>query len=80
MVSVNEGGIRDSLEGCPAGVLVDGGPERMADAVINILKDPAGHKRMAEAGPRWTEERFSRGRMIEDYFRLFQSLLINKKR
>ena len=79
IVSVNEGGIRDSLEGCPAGVLVDGGPERMADAVINILKDPAGHKRMAEAGPRWTAERFSRGRMIEDYFGFFQSLFINTK-
>jgi glycosyltransferase involved in cell wall biosynthesis len=74
VVSVNEGGIRDSLEGCPAGVLVDGGPERMAAAVIKILKNPAEHARMAEAGPRWTAERFSRQRMIDDYFRFFQSL------
>ena len=41
VVSVNEGGIRDSLEGCPAGVLVDGGPEHMADAIIRVLNDPA---------------------------------------
>ncbi len=75
VVSVNEGGVRDSLEDCPAGVLVDGGPERMAEAVINILKNPAERKRMVEAGPRWTAERFSRQRMIDDYFRFFQSLM-----
>jgi glycosyltransferase involved in cell wall biosynthesis len=75
IVSVNEGGIRDSLEGCPAGVLVDGGPGPMAAAVIKILKDPSQHARMAVAGPRWTAERFSRDRMVDDYFRFFQSLV-----
>jgi glycosyltransferase involved in cell wall biosynthesis len=75
IVSVNEGGIRDSLEGCPSGVLVDNGPETMAAEVIRILKDSSLHVRMASAGPRWTADRFSRGRMIDDYFRFFQSLL-----
>lgn len=75
IVSVNEGGIRDSLESCPAGVLVDGGPEHMAAAVVKILKNPAEHQRMAEAGPRWTADRFGRQRMIDDYFRFFQSLV-----
>jgi glycosyltransferase involved in cell wall biosynthesis len=75
IVSVNEGGIRDSLEGCPAGVLVDGGPGHMADAVIKILQNPAEHARMSKAGPQWTAERFSRERMVNDYFRLFQSLV-----
>jgi glycosyltransferase involved in cell wall biosynthesis len=77
VVSVNEGGIRDSLEGCPAGVLVDGGSGHMAAAVINILKSPAEYAKMAGAGPRWTSQRFSRERMIDDYFRFFQSLLKN---
>jgi glycosyltransferase involved in cell wall biosynthesis len=76
MVSVNEGGIRDSLEGCPAGVLVDGGPEHMAAAVIEILKNPSQHAGMAGAGPKWTAERYSRERMIDDYFRFFQSLAV----
>ena len=75
IVSVNEGGIRDSLEGCPAGVLVDGGPEHMAAAVIKILKNPSQHATMAVAGPHWTAERFSRDRMVDDYFRFFQSLV-----
>ena len=74
VVSVNEGGIRDSLEGCPAGVLVDNGPENMTRVVTGILTDASLHGRMAAAGPRWTAERFSRERMADDYFRLFQSL------
>ena len=74
VVSVNEGGIRDSLEGCPAGVLVDGGPEQMASAVVKILKDPSLHSRMSSAGTQWTAGRFSRERMVEDYYRFFQTL------
>ncbi len=80
VISVNEGGIRDSLEGCPAGVLVDGGPDNMAAAVIKILKNPVEHAKMAQAGPCWTAERFGRQRMIDDYFRFFQSLVKNTER
>jgi len=79
VVSVNEGGIRDSLEGCPAGVLVDGGPERMAAEVIRILKNESLRASMADAGPRWTAERYSRQRMTDDYFRFFQSLAVMPK-
>jgi glycosyltransferase involved in cell wall biosynthesis len=74
VVSVNEGGIRDSLEGCPAGLLVDGGPDEMARGVIRILKDPSLRTRMKEAGPKWTTEHYGRKRMVDDYFRFFKSL------
>lgn len=74
VISVNAGGIRDSLEGCPAGLLVDGGPEEMAAAVIKLLKDRPLRTRMAAAGPKWVSERFSRQRMIEDYCRFFEEL------
>ncbi len=74
VVSVNEGGIRDSLEGCPAGVLVDGGPKNMAFEVVRISKESSLHARMSEAGPKWTADRFGMERMINDYFRFFQSL------
>jgi glycosyltransferase involved in cell wall biosynthesis len=47
----------------------------MADAVIKILQNPAEHARMSKAGPQWTAERFSRERMVNNYFRLFQSLV-----
>jgi glycosyltransferase involved in cell wall biosynthesis len=75
VVSVNAGGIRDTLEGCPAGVLVDGGPRGMADAVIRVLKDPSQKTRMAAAGPVWVASRFSRERMVTDYFSFFASLV-----
>lgn len=74
VVSVNDGGIRDSLEGCPAGTLVNGGPSEMAAAVIRILKDDSLRAEMSKAGPRWIADRFSKERMIEDYLRFFESL------
>jgi glycosyltransferase involved in cell wall biosynthesis len=75
VVSVNEGGIRDSLEGCPAGRLVDGGPGEMASAVLEILKDGQLRTRMSEAGPEWVAARFRRERMVDDYYRFFRELL-----
>lgn len=75
VVAFNEGGIRDSLENCPAGVLVDGGAMEMAQEVIRILRDPWIISRAAEAGPRWVAEHFSRERMVEEYYRFFQSIV-----
>ncbi len=80
VVSVNAGGIRDSLEGCPAGMLVDGGPEKMAAEVVRILKDPSLRARMSEAGPRWTAARFSRERMADDYYRYFEDIVRGRQR
>jgi glycosyltransferase involved in cell wall biosynthesis len=42
--------------------------------VIRILKNESLRASMADAGPRWTAERYSRQRMTDDYFRFFQSL------
>jgi glycosyltransferase involved in cell wall biosynthesis len=78
VVSVNAGGIRDSLEGCPAGVLVNGGPQDMAAAVVRILEDASSRAMMADAGPRWIAERFSRKRMVDDYLEFFRSLMVSE--
>lgn len=75
VVSVNEGGIRDSLEGCPAGILVNGGAEEMAAAVVQLLRDTALRIRLSDAGPRWVAERFSRERMVDAYGRFFETLV-----
>jgi glycosyltransferase involved in cell wall biosynthesis len=72
VVGVNEGGIRDSLESCPAGSLVAGDADAMAAEVLTILNDPARRSRMSEAGPRWVRERFSVARMTDEYKRFFQ--------
>ena len=74
VVAFNAGGIRDSLEDCPAGVLVDGGAKEMAAEIVRIMKDKALSATMAEAGPRWVKEKFSRERMVGDYYRFFESI------
>ncbi len=75
MVSVNEGGIRDSLDACPAGRLVNGGPREMADAVLSILKDSRLRDMMSAAGPAWVAQRYDRERMVDDYHSFFSSLI-----
>lgn len=74
VVAFNAGGVRDSLEGCPAGALIDGGAKEMAAEIVRIMKDKALSARMAEAGPRWVAGKFSLDRMVEDYYRFFESV------
>ena len=75
VVAFDEGGVHDSLEHCPAGVLIRNGAQEMAAEIIRILKDGTARRQMSEAGPRWVAERFSRERMIEEYYRFFDALL-----
>jgi glycosyltransferase involved in cell wall biosynthesis len=75
VVAFDAGGVRDSLEGCPAGVLVKDGAQEMAAEVVRILKDKEVRRRMSEAGPQWVAERFSRERMVEEYYRFFEACI-----
>ena len=74
VISVKEGGIRDSLEGCDAGMLVKDGASEMAEAVVSILKNDAQRKRMSDAGRQWVAQKFTRERMVDEYFRFFESM------
>ena len=74
VVSFNAGGIRDSLENSPCGILVDGARE-MAVALSGLLGDDAKLRTMAEAAPVWVQNRFGRERMVDDYERYFRTLL-----
>jgi glycosyltransferase involved in cell wall biosynthesis len=78
-MSFNAGGIRDSLEGSPCGVLVDGGAREMAAALSELLADSDRMTAMGEAAPQWVKERFSRERMVNDYDRYFRSLLNDRR-
>jgi len=75
VVAFNAGGIRDSLDGSPSGVLVDGGAQEMARSIIGLFHDEAKLRAMAAAAPRWVFDRFRRQRMADDYERYFRSLL-----
>jgi glycosyltransferase involved in cell wall biosynthesis len=77
VVAFDKGGVRDSLEGCPAGVLIKQGAREMAAEVVRILKDKEVRRSMSEAGPAWVAERFSRERMVDKYFQFFNSLVNN---
>ena len=74
VIAFDNGGVRDALEGCPAGILIKGGAKEMAVEVTRLLKDASARKMMSEAGPRWVSERFSRERMVDEYYRFFESL------
>jgi len=74
VAAFNAGGVRDSLEGCPAGVLVDGGAKEMAAGVLRVLSDKNLRQKMSEAGPKWVRERFHRQRMVDDYYKFYESL------
>ncbi len=75
VVAYDEGGVRDSLEGCPAAVLVKNGATETASVVTRILTNREVKDRMSKAGPEWVIERFSKERMVEEYFHLFNSLV-----
>jgi glycosyltransferase involved in cell wall biosynthesis len=74
VVAFNAGGVRDSLEGCPAGVLVDGGAQEMAAEVVRLLGEKDRYAQMTNEGPRWVTQKFNRDRMIDDYLRYFETL------
>ncbi|HYA88743.1 MAG TPA: glycosyltransferase family 4 protein [Nitrospirota bacterium] len=78
VVAFDEGGVRDALEGCPAGVLVRDGAHGMVKEIIKILRNQELRNTMSTAGPPWVSERFSRDRMIEEYFRFFDGVIKNK--
>jgi glycosyltransferase involved in cell wall biosynthesis len=77
VVAFDAGGVRDSLEGCPAGLLVSG-TDAMAHEIVTILTNDALRIRMSDAGPHWTRERFARERMITDYHTFFTTLRAEK--
>lgn len=74
VVAFDGGGVRDILEGSPAAVLIKGGAKEMAREVIRILQNEKVHRQMADAGPKWVAERFSREKMVEAYFRFYRGL------
>lgn len=75
VVAYNAGGIRDSLEGSPSGILVDGGAAEMSKAISGLLSNEHQYRNMAEQAPQWVFDRFRRDRMIDDYAAYFRSLV-----
>jgi len=79
VVSFNAGGIRDSLENSPCGILVDGGASEMAGALYGLLDNTERLRTMSEAAPLWVQSKCGRDRMVDDYERYFEMLLKNHR-
>jgi starch synthase len=49
-------------------------PVALADALVDVLRDPARRRAMGEAGRRRFEERFHADRMVDETLRVFDEL------
>ncbi|HUK99610.1 MAG TPA: glycosyltransferase family 4 protein [Nitrospirota bacterium] len=79
VIAFNEGGIRDSLESCPGGILVDGGASEMAVEIIRLLRDRIRYAQMGKESLKWVEKKFNKERMIDDYYHYFKTGLLTSK-
>ncbi|HAK60580.1 MAG TPA: hypothetical protein DCO77_09390 [Nitrospiraceae bacterium] len=74
VVAFDAGGVRDPLDGCPSGVLVNGTAGEMARQIIEIFHDKERYNTMATSGLKWVEERFTNKQMIQNYYQYFHEL------
>ena len=76
VVATNCGGNAEVVREGETGLLVPGGkPEAIADRVIELLSKPVLAKNMGESGRQVVREKFSINRMIDEYEKLYDSLL-----
>lgn len=73
VVATNVGGNPEVVVNGETGLLVPPkDPAKMAEAIIKILSDKEMAKRMAEAGRKRAEEKFSLERMVKEYQELYE--------
>lgn len=53
-------------------------PERLADAIIYLIKNPELRTKMGKAGRRRVEEKFSLDRMVDEYEKLYEKCLAER--
>lgn len=75
VVAYNEGGFVDIFKGEKVGVLVDGGPNEFAAAVINLLNDNEKRYAMGAAGYNLVKQKYSVQAMGETYLSFYRKLL-----
>jgi glycosyltransferase involved in cell wall biosynthesis len=81
VVATAVGGIPEAVEDGVTGILVPPRrPERMAEALLSLLEDPAGARAMGEAGRRRVLEQFPLGKMVREIEALYDDLLPGRNR
>jgi len=76
VVATAVGGTPEAVRHGETGLLVPPGESRaLADAVLRLLQDPAGARRMGEEGRRWVAERFGIAAMVREYEAVYEGLV-----
>ena len=79
VVATRFSGIPEEVEDGVTGTLVPlRAPKALAEAVIELLRNPDKARAFGEAGRRRVEERFTQKRMLEETFALFDELIARK--
>jgi glycosyltransferase involved in cell wall biosynthesis len=76
VVVTPEVGLATIVRDTNAGVVVEGTPERLASAINALLSDPDARRRMAEAGRRTVQERFSSDMIVREMEQLYQRCVL----
>jgi len=75
VVATRVGGTPEVVVHGQTGYLVEAGaPERFAEALEDLAKEPSKRREFGQAGRRRVEECFTIDRMVADYMRLYESL------
>jgi glycosyltransferase involved in cell wall biosynthesis len=75
VVASRVGGLAEVIEDGRSGLLVDNAPSRIAAAMRQVLDDPELSGRLAEAGRRAAEERFSTDTMVDGMLRVYEQVV-----
>ena len=67
--------LREAIEPGVTGLLAELTPKALADAVVQVLSDPAAAAQMGRCGRDRARTRFGAHRMVESYARLYDDLL-----
>lgn len=79
LVAFNQGGLVDILQGEDVGILVDGGPRELAEAVAGLLRDHDRRFDMGRRGYRLVAERYTRAAMGARYLEFYRGLLEGRR-
>jgi glycosyltransferase involved in cell wall biosynthesis len=76
IVATRAGGIPEAVEDGVSGRLAPvSDPQALADALVEVLRDPELQARLGAAGRRRFEQRFSAARMVESTLQVYQEVL-----
>jgi len=79
VVATDAGGIPEAVVDGRTGIIVPvGNPEKLADGLLALLRNPDQARAMGQAGRKRVVERFTVGKMIEDMERIYERLLTER--